>query len=1175
MEWLFIFGLGLWVWLMWNRVEVLTRRVEELTRALGQAQAKPAEAPPAPAPDPRGELLLDTPLPPEAPVDEPKPLWVQRLADDREPLLLTEVVPPAANDEANTPSPALEPVHEAPRVFHAAEPAAPKRDRALETWLAENGLAWMGGALLVLGGAFIVTFAAQQGFFTPLMRLGAATLLGAVLIGASEWVRRGGRWKLIDHPLAAALLAGAGASTLYAASWAAYGVLHYVEWGWAAILLAACSLSLLGLSFLHGQALGVLAVIGAMLAPPLTTLNGWPASALTLYVCVVGAAGFGVAALQRWAWVAAATVAGLYVWFVAAVAAADMVRALALLTFASAGGAAMGLRKPLSDDSAWRVAGDTLPSGAICVSSVLLLWTWLSLADAPAPRLDIAMLVGLLHVALAAGAVRARVAHAAAFATAATAFVFGAMVFLQARTLIDALSDNFYIWALASATAIGGSALLARADRHGRALTAGAGAIGAALMALLAVFSRDAWSDVSVWAPLFAGAALLAAAAHVASKQVATPDKDWATDLWALASAGLVIVGLESLSPFEVRPAMIAASAAGFAFVLDQRGWRGLGWAALAAATLSLAHALSGDFVGDALAGFVSIWQTLSVLGAAAASLFVASYLATPRQRDAGEALSSGAILVALLAAFHALRWIAAGGAGARLDGFTETALHVLTLIAAGYLALPRGPNAGLIARARGHVLMGAGLLYALLQFGIASNLWWGSTPALTTGPILFNTHALAFAAPAALASAASSRMYERSRAAGRAYGLAGALFWLMWAVLELRRAFHGDAMSTAAIGLLEAHSYGLAALLASLIVVWVSRQRVAINAERPFTHDLALVSRGVAVAGIVVAALIMLVLRHPWWGAQWGDTTAELSTSLSVLAQALAVVLSLYLGRALSRGDGLERSRFLAASAAAVFAWSFGHSAIRWLHHRAAMDDGGALSGLEGFAHALWPLTLVLAASSLTQRAPGRDTVRAYLHDLEALWGTAIWPAMAWAAFGLWFVFNPWWGWAPASAATWLAAAIGLTSLLLAAWFSAYAHQTPHIRWRSAFESAARVACVGHLFVALSLTIRRLYQGPDMRAALEAGSLETWTYSALWAVFGAGVLMVGTVRSDSALRWSALAILFGVAAKVGLFDMSELDGLIRAGSFLGLGAVAMVAALAAQRLGKRVQAAD
>jgi len=510
---------------------------------------------------------------------------------------------------------------------------------------------------------------------------------------------------------------------------------------------------------------------------------------------------------------------------------------------------------------------------------------------------------------------------------------------------------------------------------------------------------------------------------------------------------------------------------------------------------------------------------------------------------------------------------IASGGAGFPLDRAMEVSLNALTIISAGFLSLPRGESPGVIAQLRGHGLMALGLMFSLLAFGLSANPWWGVSPAPVIGPPIANTLTLAFAAPAGLALAAAARLYGSSLFAARAYAIAGSLLGVMWAMLEVRYAFVGAyGMATASIGLFEAHCYALVWLAFGWAVVSVARRREARDATRPFTHDLARVSRGVAVASVAIAAFNMLLLRHPWWGIQLGANTNELSTSLSVLAQVVAVVLTLFLGRALSKTTGVERARFIVASAAVVFALSFGHVAIRWLHHRAAMDDGVGLTGLEGFAHALWPLVLGLGGSALTQRAPGRDTVRAYLHDLAAIWGAAIWPAMAWAAFGLWFVFNPWWGAAPAYAATWLAALVGLFALGLAAWFSAFAHHVPHIRFAERFAQFARVAVVGHLFVALSLTIRRLYQGPDMRAALEAGGLETWTYSALWALYGAGVLGVGIQRKDATLRWSGLALLLFVTGKVALFDTQELEGVPRVASLLALAVVLIGSAVLSQR---------
>jgi hypothetical protein len=561
------------------------------------------------------------------------------------------------------------------------------------------------------------------------------------------------------------------------------------------------------------------------------------------------------------------------------------------------------------------------------------------------------------------------------------------------------------------------------------------------------------------------------------------------------------------------------------------------------------------------------VLRTIFVLIGAAAFLNAAAALARARQRDTGEALMSGMVLIAVIAVFHAVRWVATGGAGFPLDRATEVALNALTIIAAGFLSLPRSVNPGIIAQLRGHLLMASGLIFSLLAFGFSANPWWGVSPSAVTGPPIVNTSALAFAAPAGLALAAAARLYASNLFAARGYAIVGSLLGLMWAMLEVRYAFVGaDGMAQAPIGLFEAHVYALLWLAFGWAVVFVARRREAVNAARPFTHDLARVSRGVAVASVAIAAFNMLLLRHPWWGVQLGADTNELSTSLSVLTQAAAVALTLFLGRALSKTAGVERARFIVASAAVVFALSFGHAAIRWLHHRAAMDDGVGLTGLEGFAHALWPLLLVLGGSMLTQRAPGRDTVRAYLYDLAAIWGAAIWPAMAWTAFGLWFVFNPWWGFAPAYAADWLAALVGLSALGLAAWFSAFAHQVPHIRFAARFAQVARIAVVGHLFVALSLTIRRLYQGPDMRAALEAGSLETWTYSALWALYGAGVLGVGIQRKDATLRWSGLAALLFVTGKVALFDTQALEGVPRVASLLALAVTLIGSAVLSQR---------
>ncbi len=187
---------------------------------------------------------------------------------------------------------------------------------------------------------------------------------------------------------------------------------------------------------------------------------------------------------------------------------------------------------------------------------------------------------------------------------------------------------------------------------------------------------------------------------------------------------------------------------------------------------------------------------------------------------------------------------------------------------------------------------------------------------------------------------------------------------------------------------------------------------------------------------------------------------------------------------------------------------------------------------------------------------------IRRYLYDLQAIWAHAIWPAAGFCALGFWIAFNPWWGLAPAQAPA-------LASIILcaiAAPLTLAAQRIPHLRRPVWFAPAARVAAAAHVFVAATLIVRAAFHGWAI-APGGAESAELWTYSAVWALFGAGALALGAMRNDAVLRWCGLAILFATAAKVFAFDTARLSGIIRVASLLGLAAVATLTALAMRRL--------
>jgi len=122
----------------------------------------------------------------------------------------------------------------------------------------------------------------------------------------------------------------------------------------------------------------------------------------------------------------------------------------------------------------------------------------------------------------------------------------------------------------------------------------------------------------------------------------------------------------------------------------------------------------------------------------------------------------------------------------------------------------------------------------------------------------------------------------------------------------------------------------------------------------------------------------------------------------------------------------------------------------------------------------------------------------------------------------------------------------------------------------------SAMLACLGALlaFAYATLQVRRLFQGEHIALWSGLGQVETYAYSALWLAMGVGLLVVGVRAASNVLRLASAALIVLAVAKVFLFDMSELQGVLRALSFIGLGAVLIGIGLFYQRLLTRAAAA-
>ena len=99
--------------------------------------------------------------------------------------------------------------------------------------------------------------------------------------------------------------------------------------------------------------------------------------------------------------------------------------------------------------------------------------------------------------------------------------------------------------------------------------------------------------------------------------------------------------------------------------------------------------------------------------------------------------------------------------------------------------------------------------------------------------------------------------------------------------------------------------------------------------------------------------------------------------------------------------------------------------------------------------------------------------------------------------------------------------------------------------------------------FIELSLEVRRAFHGSilgsgfldgEYHSAAPTSDFEWYAYSLAWLVYAGVLFALGIHRNSAALRWAALGLLALTALKLFLFDMSNLTGLYRVASFLGLG---------------------
>jgi uncharacterized membrane protein len=117
------------------------------------------------------------------------------------------------------------------------------------------------------------------------------------------------------------------------------------------------------------------------------------------------------------------------------------------------------------------------------------------------------------------------------------------------------------------------------------------------------------------------------------------------------------------------------------------------------------------------------------------------------------------------------------------------------------------------------------------------------------------------------------------------------------------------------------------------------------------------------------------------------------------------------------------------------------------------------------------------------------------------------------------------------------------------------------------AFRLATGIAAIVTLFLFATLETRRAFQGPVIGFWRATSEAEWYAYSAVWLVLGLMLLAYGLWRQSTTMRLASGLFVLASVAKVFLFDLAGLEGILRAASFIGLGLALIGIGLVYQKL--------
>lgn len=740
-----------------------------------------------------------------------------------------EELPVAANAEADAT--ASGPWSAAPAAAEPAQAAA-RATPDIEQALGTRWAVWVGGLALAFGAVFLIKVSIESGIFGPGLRLSMAALLGLVLVGGGEFIRRTGYRVPIQNGGNAyipAILTAAGAFTLFGTIYAAHGIYGFIGAGPAFVLLGIVGVATIAAALAHGQALAGLGLLGSMVTPVLvasTAPNYW---ALFGYLAIVLVATTAVARTRRWSLLMGAAFIGTGLWTLLYLADAPLASFTIVLFISAVTLAALALLWLGRDDEPGALDWPSMVPAFFVAVTAVVLFIHPTYAELGGPLRGTILLVGMLAVAL--------------YRPAALSLLFAAGIASVLVYLRNALGGTFDLDLPIGALTVEGLPI----EVAGSTLTrigwllglvfAGAGFWSARRQVTAEPWRAAAWAGWGIAVPLAVLFSLWLAYGN--------PDRDLLRALIAVVMVAAFVAGGEWIARSEQPPltggpavsfafggagvalllalhmgfgsgwttVLLGAAAALPALATRQRSYPVLGWLSVAAAVAVLARvAFDPTIVGADVLGRTPVFNwLLPGYGIPALAFgFAAWQLARTTNGRPRLVMEAVAALFALLTLAMLVRHAMNGGViTSDVPTLAEQAIYTLIALGGGAMLV------ALDMRSPSPVLrygsLGIGVVSVLSIVGqhflVLNPLFTNES---TGGILFFNLLFLAYLLPAA--AAAGLALYacnKRPQWYSAMLALVAALLVFAYATLSVRRLFQGEHIGMwAGLGQVETYTY-------------------------------------------------------------------------------------------------------------------------------------------------------------------------------------------------------------------------------------------------------------------------------------------------------------------------------------------------------------------------------